>query len=153
VPATPEGNRALLARLEQLLGQYDKVRAQVADAQTRSLAVTGTAASADGGVRVTVDRRGALTGLEIDPRSYRKSSPTELADTILELSARAALDAGRQTAEVLTPFLPRSIPLEDIAAGTAAVSAMPAGPLTDASFDAWWAELGSRADQTVERRA
>ena len=145
MPAKSEANRAALARVEELLGTYQRLRVGVADARARARKVTGTAASPDGGVKVTVDQRGALTGLEIDARTYRKSSPTELSSTILELTAEAGAKARREMAELMRPFLPRDVPVEDIVDGTADLSALPGRPLTDESFDAWWSGIGQPA--------
>jgi DNA-binding protein YbaB len=146
VPARSEANRALLARVEELLGTYQRVRADVADARARAREVTGTAASPDGGVKVTVDQRGVLTGLEIDARTYRKSSPTELSATILELTAEAGAAARREMAQLMRPFLPRDLPFEDIIDGTADISALPGRPLTEESFDQWWSGIGRPAE-------
>jgi hypothetical protein len=146
VPARSEANRALLARVEELLGTYQRLRSDIADARARAREVTGTAASPDGGVKVTVDRRGALTGLEIDARTYRRSSPTELSATILELTAEAGAKARRETAEIMRRFLPRDIPVEDIVDGTADISTLPGRPLTDESFDEWWSGIGRPAE-------
>jgi hypothetical protein len=145
VPAKSEANRAALARVEELLGTYQRLRGGVADARARAREVTGTAASPDGGVKVKVDQRGVLTGLEIDARTYRKSSPTELSATILGLTAEAGAKARREMAELMRPFLPRDVPVEDIVDGTADLSALPGRPLTDESFDAWWSGIGQPA--------
>lgn len=138
----PPLNRALLARMEELLGTYEKMRAGVADVRARVREVTGSASSGDGGVKVTVDQHGALTALEIDARTYRRSSPTELADTILELAAKANREARAKSSEILRPFLPNDVSFDDIVDGTADISIMPAAPLTEENFDGWWAGIG-----------
>ena len=53
-PATPELNAALRARLEELLGEYGKVRGNLARMREKLAAAEGTASSPDGGLRVTV---------------------------------------------------------------------------------------------------
>lgn len=142
MPANSELNRALLARVEELLGTYQRVRTNVADAQARAREVTGTAVSPDGGLKVTVDRRGVPIDLEIDARTYRKSSPTELSRAILELTAEAGTKVRRELAEIMRPLLPRDVPVEGIVDGTAEISTLPGRPLTEESFDEWWAGVG-----------
>lgn len=145
MPAKSEANRALLARVEELLGTYQRLRTGVADARARASKLTGTAASPDGGVRVTVDQRGVLIGLEIDARTYRKSSPTELSETVLELNAEAVAKVRRELAQLMRPLLPRGVRVEDIVDGTADLSTLPGRPLTDESFDEWWSGIGRPA--------
>lgn len=138
--ATPELNAALRARVEQLLGEYGKVRDNLAAVREKLARTEGTARSADGGLQVTVGPRGELRGLQIDPRTYRRLSPSELAAEILRLSAEAADDAARHLEPVLAPFLPPGVSYQQVIAGQAdAQSWAPPQDLGD-----WWSAMGIR---------
>jgi DNA-binding protein YbaB len=142
-PATPEMNAALRGRLAELLGEYDRVRVNFAAMQQRLRDVRGEAHSRDGSVRLNVGPQGNLLSLHIEPRAYRRLSPSELAAEILELSGRACGDARSQMEEVLAPFLPKGVSYADVMAGQADPAGWaPRQPLTDDTFDAWWSGIG-----------
>lgn len=151
-PATPELVSAMRARMEQLLGEYDSVRANLAKMRSRLAEVEGSARSADGAIELTVGPQGALRALRIDPRAYRRLSPTELADEIVRLSGEAAADARRRLADVMTPFLPPGVAYDQVADGTAdPADWAPRQPLTPATFDDWWSRFRSAAAQESAR--
>lgn len=142
-PATPEVNAALRARLEQLLGEYDRMRGNLAGLQQRLASAHGEASSQDGSVRVTVGPRGELRALEIGPRAYRHLSPSELAAEIVRLSGEATASVTGQLQEVMAPFLPAGVSYADAAAGNADLSAWaPPKPVTSENFDEWISGLG-----------
>jgi DNA-binding protein YbaB len=142
-PATPAVNAALRGRLEQLLGEYDRLRGNLATMQQRLASAQAEAKSDDGSVRVTVGPRGELRGLEIGPRAYRHLSPSELAAEILRLSTKATASVQDQLEEVMAPFLPAGVSYADAASGTADLSAWaPSRPVTNATFDDWIAGFG-----------
>src|SRR6266851_8367447 len=116
-PATPSANAALRARFEELLGEYDRVRANFAAMQQRLREARGEAKAQDGSVRVTVGPNGNLLSLTIEPRAYRRLSPSELAAEILELSGRAGRDVRGQLEEVMAPFLPKDVSYADVLEG------------------------------------
>lgn len=139
------------ARMEQLLGEYDNVRANLARLRSRMAEVKGSARSADGSIEVTVGPQGTLRALRIDPRAYRRLSPTELADEIVRLSGEAAGDARRQLADVMTPFLPAGVAYDQVADGTVdPADWAPRQPLTPATFDQWWSRFRAAADTAQE---
>lgn len=79
----------------------------------RVAALAETAVSADGYVEVTVDARGAVVGLALDPRVYREPDADALAATIVATAAEAA-DAVREHVFVaMKPLLPPRTSLED----------------------------------------
>jgi DNA-binding protein YbaB len=139
------------ARMEQLLGEYDNVRASLGRLRSRMAEVEGSARSADGGIELTVGPQGTLRALRIDPRAYRRLSPTELADEIVRLSGEAAGDARRQLAEVMAPFLPPGVAYEKVADGTVdPADWAPRQPLTPATFDDWWSRFRVTAADTSQ---
>jgi DNA-binding protein YbaB len=144
------------ARMEQLLGEYDSVRANLARLRSRMAEVEGSARSADGTIELTVGSQGTLRALRIDPRAYRRLSPTELADEIVRLSGEAAGDARRQFADVMAPFLPSGVAYDQVADGTVdPADWAPRQPLTPAAFDQWWSRFRAAAADTAkeDRRA
>lgn len=116
-PATPELNAALRGQIERLLGDYDQVMDDLGRMQQRLRAAQGEAQSKDGLVRLTVGPRGELRSLHLDPRAYRKLSPSELAGEIIELSGTAARDVQQQLEQVLGPFLPAGLSYRQVADG------------------------------------
>lgn len=139
-------NEALKARLDQLLDDYDEVRRNLASAQARMRTTTGTAKSPDGTVTVTVDFRGALTGLELTPRAYNRYSPSLLAAEILRLADEARAQVTAEMGEVMAPFLPSGMSYADLMAGRADPSALGVeAPLTNENYDAWRARFSGRA--------
>ncbi|MEV4113821.1 YbaB/EbfC family nucleoid-associated protein [Nonomuraea sp. NPDC049695] len=62
--------------------------------------------SRDGLISVTVDARGDLIRLDIDPRIYRRPDARLLADTIAETVHRAAETARQRVLEVFAPLIP-----------------------------------------------
>jgi DNA-binding protein YbaB len=145
VEASPAANAALRARLDELLGEYDRVRKNLATAQSRMKTMTGTAETSDHTVKVTVDFRGNLTGLELAPRAYSRYSPTLLAEQILRLVKEASARVTGEMADVMAPFLPKGVSYADLMSGAADPSALTfEKPLTDDTFDEWRARFSGR---------
>jgi DNA-binding protein YbaB len=141
------------ARMGQLLGEYDSVRANLGRLRSRLAEVEGSARSADGAVELTVGPQGTLRALRIDPRAYRRLSPTELADEIVRLSGEAAGDARRQFADAMAPFLPPGVAYDQIANGNVdPADWAPSRPLTPATFDDWWSRFRTAAADTSPER-
>jgi len=140
--ASPAANAALRARLEELLGDYDQLRRGVAAAREQMRTMLGAAATTDGTIKVAVDSRGRLTGLELAPRAYRRFSPSQLAAEIIRLAAAARDQVTGEMAEVMAPFLPDGISYADLLSGAADPAAVtPDAPLTDETYDAWRARF------------
>jgi DNA-binding protein YbaB len=140
--ASPAANAALRARLEELLGDYEQLRRGVAAARERMRTMRGTAASTDRTIAVTVDSRGRLTGLELDPRAYRRFSPSQLAAEIMRLATQACDQVTGEMTEVMSPFLPDGISYADLLSGAADPSAVtPDAPLTNDTYDTWRARF------------
>jgi DNA-binding protein YbaB len=144
----PARNAALRARMEQLASAYDWMRDQTRRIHEEAAKVTGTAESPDGAVKATVGPRGQLLSLTLDPRASRRLSTEDLSASIVDTVNRAAKDANTRTAELVAPILPTGVSVADLAGGTADPSAWGLGrPLTDETFDAWWAGIRKEADR------
>jgi len=76
-------------------------------------ALTETAVSADGHVEVTVDARGAVVGLTLDPRIYRTQDASALATTIVATATEAADAVRDRVFAVMKPLLPPRTLVED----------------------------------------
>ncbi|MGH3273659.1 MAG: YbaB/EbfC family nucleoid-associated protein [Streptosporangiaceae bacterium] len=146
-PATPEGNAALRLRVDELLGTYEKVRRNLDTLQQRMREASGEATSKDGAVSVRVGPQGNLRELRVEPKAYRRLSPSELAAEILELSRQATKDVQGRLERVMAPFLPKDMPYADVVAGQGDIASwMPKQPLTIDTFDEWWAGIGQNPD-------
>jgi DNA-binding protein YbaB len=144
-------NAALRARLDELLGQYDRLRKNLTAAQHRMRTMSGTAESPDHSVKVSVDSRGTLTGLELTPTAYRRYSPTLLAELILKLVKEASADVTSEMASVMAAFLPRDVSYADLVSGQTDLSAVGTSTLlTNETFDQWRARFSGHESVEVE---
>lgn len=83
----------LRANAEHLEEKVIRRRKALDWAARETEAARGTATSADGSVRVTVDQTGMLTELDIDPEALRQRKDTELARLIVDTTQQATADA------------------------------------------------------------
>lgn len=93
-------------------GMLDGLREAVrglSEAQRGVLEVTGVAWSDDRLIKVTVGPRGQLTGLDLDPRLFRKPDSKALAAAILATARNAVEDAMHQTAEIVEGLIPADL--------------------------------------------
>ena len=145
------GNAYLRARLEELLGQYEKARHDLAEVRRRSRTTRGTAATTDGSVRVSVDANGKPTAIELDAKAYRRYSPSQLATQLMDLFAEANRDVTARMADVMAPFLPEGVDYAQVVSGGIdPQSWQPARPLDDESFDEWRARFSGRPESLPE---
>src|SRR5262249_58481729 len=107
---SPRTNAQLRARMEELLGEYEQLRRNMSAARDRMRAMSGSASTTDGTVKVRVDSNARLTGLEIDPKAYRRFSPSQLAEEIQRLYREATNDVAARVGEAMAPFLPPAPP-------------------------------------------
>jgi DNA-binding protein YbaB len=107
----------LRADFEALSAEFERSRKQLDVMQRRMPTLRGTAESPDKLVTVTVGARGELRELEIDPKAYRKLSPTELAETIVETTAKASRAAFAEVEQLLKPFMSFDGPFEKLMSG------------------------------------
>ncbi len=140
-------NGELWAQLDRLMTQYEKTTKHLSSVQEKVPTLRGEASSADGLVTVTVGARGNVVGLTISPRAFRRLSPTELAEMIVATAEQAGRAATSQMQELVAPFLPKDVKLEDLMSGNADFSQFaPKEPLTAENFDQWWEQFGWRPD-------
>lgn len=136
----PDANERLRAQLDHLLGQYDALRKSLSDAHASMRAVRGRAESDDHLISATVDSHGKLSALQFDPKVYRKLSPSQLAEVVVDVARRAEADAAEQLAAVLAPMLPDGVPVADLVRGDMGWDGAEA--LTGASLEQWWNTVG-----------
>ncbi|MBC6460515.1 YbaB/EbfC family nucleoid-associated protein [Actinomadura sp. HBU206391] len=104
----------LQAHLDELMKQYRAKRSQLQDLQRQMGSAQAIVEAADGMVTVTVGAQGRLTGLEFDPRVYRRLSPSELAECVLAAVNEAAGQVGDQVRAVLEPLVPADTAFGDV---------------------------------------
>ncbi|HEX2314101.1 MAG TPA: YbaB/EbfC family nucleoid-associated protein [Thermomonospora sp.] len=97
------------AHIDELLKEYREKRAQLRELQERLATAQATATAADEMVTVTVGPQGQIKNIEFDPRVYRRLSPTELADAIMEAAEAAAAQVRQEVQEAVTPLAPPDI--------------------------------------------
>ncbi|GAA4959213.1 DNA-binding protein YbaB [Nonomuraea thailandensis] len=100
--------------IEEMAAEYNQHAARLREAYGKLSEMTVTAESDDRLVTVTVGPRGQVQGIELDPRVYRKLSPSELAQAIIEQIGAATGEVGRRTKELIEPFVPKDLPFEDL---------------------------------------
>jgi DNA-binding protein YbaB len=131
--------------MEELLGEYERLKSNMSAARERMRAMSGSASTTDGSIKVGVDSNARLIRLEIDPKAYRRFSPSQLAEEIQRLYREATKDVMRRVGDVMAPYLPAGVSYDQLVTGEADVSAWsPDKPLTDETFDAWRARFSGR---------
>jgi DNA-binding protein YbaB len=94
------------ARIDELLQQYRHMRDNLGAMQREMTELTATAESPGGAVRATVDYRGNLSKLEINPRAYRSLDSTTMGEQIVETAKMAARQVQERVREVVSPNVP-----------------------------------------------
>ncbi|MFC4122898.1 YbaB/EbfC family nucleoid-associated protein [Nonomuraea zeae] len=102
------------AMIEGLAEEYNRQAAQIRDmhAELKDLVVTAT--SDDGLVTVTMGHRGQLRSLTLNPRVYRKLSPSELSSSIMTQVGAATARVAERTKELMAPFVPEGLAYEEV---------------------------------------
>jgi DNA-binding protein YbaB len=104
--ADRDANRGLKARFAEIQDSYERVRDGLAELQQRINALCVTAASANDLVKATVDARGQLVRLNLQPRVMREFDHEALERLILTTVRTATAQATEQVAELMTQFSP-----------------------------------------------
>jgi DNA-binding protein YbaB len=94
------------AHINELLEQYRQVRDNLGRMQQQMTEVTATAVSEDETVKATVDYRGELTKVEINPRALRSVDSTTLGETIVATARAAAQEVRKKVQALVTPNMP-----------------------------------------------
>ncbi|MEJ3747600.1 YbaB/EbfC family nucleoid-associated protein [Actinomycetes bacterium KLBMP 9797] len=96
---------ALRAHAEELMAEFERLRAGAGDLRRRMMAARGEATSPDGLIKAVVGNRGHLERLEIDPRVYRRPDSRRLAEDITDTIRRAAAEADKRIEEAAQGYL------------------------------------------------
>ncbi|TDC02309.1 YbaB/EbfC family DNA-binding protein [Nonomuraea longispora] len=99
--------------LEQLVQEVNQQTEQLKQMQEKVRDLSATSRSKDGMVSVTVGPRGDVRTIDLDPRVYRKLSPSELSASIVEQIGKAARQVRGDMKEVMEPFVP-DLPTDDL---------------------------------------
>jgi len=83
-----------------------------AEMQRKLGALTVSTRSEDGYVVTTVDARGRLVQLDLDPRLYRSPNAGALAALIIETYQRAVEKVERDTRTILEEYLPADLDID-----------------------------------------
>lgn len=103
-----ERNQRMKVRVNEMLGELDKLRANAGELQQKVRDLKVTVTSDDGFVKVTVGPQGHLEELELNPRIYRRPDSTELARTITDTVKRATAEMQQKVVELYKPFMPEA---------------------------------------------
>lgn len=97
---------AMRAQVEHLQAQLGKLRESHAELQRKLHELRASVISADELVTVTVDARGQVEQIELDPRIYQRPDSRLLAATITATIQQAAAEAMEQVAVLTRPLIP-----------------------------------------------
>ncbi|MEU1725228.1 YbaB/EbfC family nucleoid-associated protein [Nonomuraea sp. NPDC005692] len=100
--------------VEALAKEYNRQARELRTAYGKLSELVATAESRDGLVSVTVGPRGQVQDIALDPRVYRKLAPSQLARSIMEQIGAATEQVAGRTKELMTPFMPKGLPLEEV---------------------------------------
>jgi DNA-binding protein YbaB len=99
-------NHELRARFAEVQGQYERMRDGLADLQRQLGQLEVTVTSNDELVTATVNARGQLIRLKLDPRAFRDSDPDRLAESITATTRNATTEASERTATLMSSIMP-----------------------------------------------
>jgi DNA-binding protein YbaB len=100
---------AMRAQIERLQTRLEKMRDGQAELQRKLAELRVSVTSADELVSVTVDARGQVEVLALDPRIYQRPDSRLLAATITATIQQAAAEAMEQVLELTRPFMPDEV--------------------------------------------
>lgn len=101
-------NDALRARFAEVQEQYVRMRDGLSGLQQQLGELEVSATSRDELITATVNARGHLVRLTIDPRAFREGDPERLAESITATTRQAATEAADRAAAVMASVLPAS---------------------------------------------
>ncbi|WP_433382336.1 YbaB/EbfC family nucleoid-associated protein [Streptosporangium sp. CA-115845] len=99
---------------EELAEEYARQAEQLREMYAKLGELTATAQSNDHMVTVTVGLNGQIRSIEFDPRVYRKLSPSELSQSIIEQIGLAVGEVSERTRELMEPFAPEGLPYDEL---------------------------------------
>lgn len=114
-------NQDLRSQVESTMADLDRRVAHLKTAQDDAAAVTGTATSADGLVRVLVNAAGVVVNTEVHPDAFTRSTPQALGRSMVQATQAAARDARMQVDAVMAPLTEGASDLADLVPGAASL--------------------------------
>lgn len=99
-------------RLEAMLEDAHRVLGSAAEMQRKLNDLTVSTRSEDGYVVTTVDARGRLVQLDLDPRIYRSPNAGALSALVLETMQRAIEKVELDTRKILEQYLPSDLDID-----------------------------------------
>jgi DNA-binding protein YbaB len=96
-------NAAMRRQVGSLLDGPGRRAGALRTAQAQVAGVTGRAGSPDGLVTATVDAAGVVTDVRLAPSAFTRSTPDQLARSVVAATRQAAADARRQVETALAP--------------------------------------------------
>ncbi|ANN14227.1 hypothetical protein SD37_00185 [Amycolatopsis orientalis] len=122
-------NAAMKDQVDTLLENFERQTAQLREAQEAASQMSATVVSQDGLVRATIDATGTLAKLEIQPNAFERTSPAQLANTVLTLVRQGSLQVKQQVADLMAPITEGLPDLSDLIEGAPSLQGlMPAIP-------------------------
>ncbi|MCW2897936.1 MAG: hypothetical protein JWO67_201 [Streptosporangiaceae bacterium] len=103
------------AHIDELLEEYNRKREDLKALQEKMASVETTVTAVEGMITVTVGPQGRLTGLEFNPRVYRRLSASELAEAVLGAVQEATAQVGDQMRAAMEPLLPETASYDKVA--------------------------------------
>ncbi|MEV0590889.1 YbaB/EbfC family nucleoid-associated protein [Nonomuraea cavernae] len=100
--------------VEELAAEYNRQAVHLREAYGKLTTLSAVGKSDDGMVTVTVGPRGQVRDIVLNPRVYRKLSPSELSQSIMKQISVATSEVAERTKELMGPFVPEGLPYEDI---------------------------------------
>ncbi|MGW0805480.1 YbaB/EbfC family nucleoid-associated protein [Nonomuraea sp. NPDC002799] len=102
------------AAFHEVAGEFEQASARLREAYGELSELSHTARSADGMVAVTVGLHGQVRAITLDPRVYRKLTPSHLADAIMDQIGKATSEVSDRMRTLVEPMLPGGLPYDDI---------------------------------------
>ncbi|WP_186403670.1 YbaB/EbfC family nucleoid-associated protein [[Actinomadura] parvosata] len=118
------------AALEKAAADFERSTGPLREVYARLKELTHTSRSSNGMVTVTVGAHGQVVSISLDPRVYRKLSPSELADAIAGQIAVASRQVSARVREVVEPLMPDGLRYEEIFGAGASLEAFFSAPMS-----------------------
>lgn len=121
------------ASIEELAEQVNRQVRRVRETYGQLGAIESTMISDDGMISVTVGPQGQVRGIELNPRVYRRLSPSELSGALIREFERAAADVAEQRRRLMEPLMPEGLPYAEVFGADATLEAFLPGPVDPAA--------------------
>ncbi|MFG1688648.1 YbaB/EbfC family nucleoid-associated protein [Nonomuraea sp. NPDC049269] len=105
----------LQAAIEDLVAEFGRQVRQVRETHAQLREVTATVS--DGNVTVTAGPQGRIDEITFHPRVYRRLSPSELAQAVLDQVAKANTQVAEESRVLMAPLVPEGMAAEQLFGG------------------------------------